>query len=198
MKKIGLKALFSVFIFFTVSVCTQAQTLSWEISFTMGIQRQSLPILRQIQMETGDLFQIAVKPDSGCFFYIVYYGAAREITVLYNAFIQGGTDTNIGAYNLTEPSGVESIFVIASLARQVNLENLIQSYNSSPGSQQHANNLYREIMRLQTAASELGEPASSFITGGGTSRTAAEGSAQNQVTRFSGKALYVRAITIRH
>jgi len=196
MRKAIVQTAAGICLFFAAGVL-QAQTLSWEVKFLRGSQQDSVPISRQIRMETGDVFQIAIKADADCFSYVVFYNSSREIRILRNAPLAGGTEINISPLVLEKPSGVETVYVIMSLERQANLESLIQAYNNNPNSQQHANNLYREIVSLQAAASELGEPASAFIASGGTTRGAAANSAQ-QGTRFTQKAMYVRAITIRH
>ena len=191
----------TILMFFAIGVSLNAQDLSWEIIFSRGIQQESVPISRQIRMETGEQFQISILSDSNSFCYLVHYGSSREIAVLFNSQIRGGNEVNIGPFQLINPSGIETIYVIMSLERQTELERLIQAYNNNPNSRRHANNLLREVARLQTAASELGEPASAFIASGGTTRTAVStesNTIQNRVTRFSEKVLYVRAITIRH
>jgi len=194
MKKIAV-----MFVFFTAGFCLYAQAFDWDLKFLKGRAQESLPISRQIRMETGDTFLITVKPEADCFCYVVFYDSAREITVLKDAPLMGGVEINIGPFELEEPAGVETFYVIMSLERQKNLESLIQTFNGSPNSRQNANNLYNEVVNLQKAASSLGEPASSFIASGGTTRAGpADAVQQTQVTRFSGKAVYVRAITIRH
>ena len=111
-----------------------------------------------------------------------------------NRNITGSEELLFGPFRLTEPAGTETIYIIMSQERQVNLEALILHFNNNPDSRQHANNLYREVVNLQNSVSRLGEPASSYIPSGGTSR----GNTQQYATRFSGNNLYVRAITIRH
>jgi hypothetical protein len=186
------------FIFFIFGFCLYAQTLAWDVRFLKGREQESLPISRQIRMETGESFLITVKPEADCFCYVVFYDSSREITVLKNAPLLGGVEVNIGPFQLEDPAGVETFYVIMSMERQKNLESLIQAFNSS-NSRQNANNLYNEVVNLQKTASSLGEPASSFIASGGTTRAGPlDAVQQTQVTRFSGKATYVRAITIRH
>ena len=189
MKKIMVLAFF----LFT-AVLLFAQTLSWDITFLRGRNRESVPISRIIQMETGQSFQIAITPAVNSFCYIILNNSARQISILYNQPIRAGNDINIGPMRLTEPSGTETLYVIISLERQTSLENLIQTHISNPESRQHADNLRREIVRLQNTVSELGEPSSAFIPSGGTTR----GSTQEHVTRFSGQSLYVRSIAVRH
>jgi hypothetical protein len=193
MKKIAV-----MFVFFTAGFCLYAQTFAWDVKFLKGREQESLPISRQIRMETGDSFLITVKPEADCFCYVVFYDSSREITVLKDAPLMGGVEINIGPFELEEPAGTETFYVIMSLERQKNLESLIQAYNGN-NSRQNANNLYNEVVNLQKAASSLGEPASSFIASGGTTRSGSlDAVQQTQATRFSGKAMYVRTITIRH
>jgi len=182
-----------LFLFLTAGVCIQAQTLSWDIKFLKGTARESVPINQIIRMENGEDFLITVIPAADCFGYIVCYDSNREISVLYNAPMNGRNEVYFGPFEVEEPQGTETLYVIISLERQTRLESLIQTFNSNQ-SRQNANNLYREVVSLQNTASGLGEPASNFIPSGGTSR----GSSEEYATRFSGKDIYVRAITIRH
>jgi hypothetical protein len=193
-----MKKIAAMFVFFTTGICLYAQALAWDVKFLKGRAQESLPISRQIRMETGDFFLITVKPEADCFCYVVFYDSSREITVLKDAPLMGGVEMNIGPFELEEPAGIETFYVIMSLERQKNLESFIQTFNNN-SSRQNANNLYNEVVNLQKTVSSLGEPASSFIASGGTTRAGpSEQAQQTQVTRFSGKAMYVRAITIRH
>jgi hypothetical protein len=187
-----------VFFFLYIGVCLQAQNLSWDIIFLKGTAQESVPISRQIRMEPGETFLITIKPETNCFSYVVFYNSSRNIFVLQDTPITGGVEVNVGPFELEAPPGVETIYVIIGMNRQTDLEKLIQAYNSNPNSRQNANNLYHEVVNLQTTVSNLGEPASSFIASGGTTRGTANNALQTQVTRFSGKTMYVRAITIRH
>jgi hypothetical protein len=187
-----------IFFFLYIGASLQAQNLSWDIKFLKGAAQESIPISRQIRMETGEIFLITIKPETDCFCYVVFYDSSREIFVLRDAPITGGVEVNVGPFELEDPPGVETIYMIISMNRQTDLEKLIQAYNSNPNSRQNANNLYHEVVNLQTTVSNLGEPASSFIASGGTTRGASNNAQQTQVTRFSGKTMYVRAITIRH
>ena len=191
MKKIAV-----LFLFLVAGVCLQAQTLSWDLKFLRGRVQESVPVSQIIRMQTGDAFQFTLLPAANTFCYIIFYDSQREIKVLHDKPLTGGTEAFFGQYALTPPSGMETIYIIMSLERQTNLESLIQSFNNNAGSRQHANNLYREVVNLQNRVSRLGEPASSFVPSGGTTRSVVN--TQQYVTRFSGNDLYVRAITIRH
>jgi len=189
-----MKKIAALFVFFTAGFGLYAQAFAWDIKFLKGKEQESVPISRQIRMETGETFLITVKPEADCFCYVVFYDSERKISVLRDAPLSGGIEISIGPYGLEDPAGTETFYVIMSLERQKNLETLIQTYKDSPNSRQNANNLYREVVNLQNAASKLGEPASAFIASGGTTRSGSE----EYATRFTDKAMYVRAITIRH
>jgi hypothetical protein len=194
-----MRKIIAAFFFLYIGVYLQAQNLSWDIKFLKGTAQESVPISRQIRMETGETFLITIKPETDCFCYVVFYDSAHEIFVMRDAPITGRVEVNVGPFVLEAPPGIETFYVIISINRQTELEKLIQAYNSNSNSRQNANNLYREVVNLQTTVSNLGEPASSFIASGGTTRSGpADSIQQTQVTRFSGKAMYVRAITIRH
>ena len=182
------------FFFIVTAVGLGAQTLSWDIKFLKGREQESLPISRTIRMETGEIFQISIAPVSDCYCYVVCYDSQRHIIVLYDQSLKGGYELFLDPVELKSPRGTETLYVIMSLERKTVLENLIQNHRSNPGSRQYSDNLYREVVRLQNEASGLGEPTSAFIASGGTTR----GNAEGQVTRFADKALYVRAIAIRH
>jgi len=184
-------------VFFSAFLSLYAQSLSWEIKFYKGKNSETVPISRQITMKTGEILLITIKPETDCFCYIVFYDSERQISVLRNAPVQKDVEVKIGPFELEEPSGVETFYVIMSLTKQSNLESLIQAFNANSNSRQNANNLYNEVANLQKTASNLGEPASSFVASGGTSRGAPDETVQ-QATRFSGKNIYVRAITVRH
>jgi len=189
-----MKKITAICLFVLAGVCLQAQTLSWEIKFTRGRARESVPIDKIIRMESGDSFQVTITPESDCFVYIVCQDSERQIIVLQNRPATEGNEIRLGPVKVEDPPGTETLYIIMSLERQVKLETLIQEYNRNRDSKQHANNLYREVVSLQNTASSLGEPASSFIASGGTTR----GGGEENATRFSDKKLYVRAITIRH
>jgi len=189
-----MKKIVMVCLFIFTAVCLQAQTLSWDIQFLSGRAQESVPINQIIRMQTGDVFLITIRPASDCFGYIVSYDSQRQVNVIFNEPLLGGDVIYIGPFDIEPPSGTETLYVIMSMERQTRLEGLIQSYSDNPDSRQHSSSLYREVVKFQNEVSVLGEPASTFIASGGTTR----GRSGNYVNRFSGKDLYVRAISIRH
>ncbi|MCL2719952.1 MAG: DUF4384 domain-containing protein [Treponema sp.] len=189
-----MKKIILILLIFTFTFCKQTQELTWEVKFQKGQTQESVPINQIIQMVNGETFLFAVHPDKDAYCYIICYDSSREIMVLHDQLIPGGQEKIFGAFQIEDPPGTETIYLIMSLERQNNLESLIQNFHNNLESRQASNNLYREILSLQNSVSRLGEPASSYVPGAGTAR----GASQQHVTRFSGSNLYVRAITIRH
>jgi hypothetical protein len=191
------KMAFGVFLVLAASyLCqqAQAQSLTWDIKFLQGAKWESVSIARAIRMENGEKFQIAIKPVSDSYCYVVLQDSAREMFVINDKPIKAGAEINLGPYEIVDPPGAETLYVIMSLAKQDKLESLINAYNANPGNSQNGENLRQEIARLQDVVSALGQPSSEFIPGGGTSR----GSTQEYVTRFTEKNIYVSPIIIRH
>ena len=181
-----------------------SESLDWQIQFLSGRARESIPISEPIIMENGSEFRLTIRTDSDSYCYVISYGSDRQIDVLHNQILKGGTPLNLGPVRIYETPGIknatETVYVIMSLSKQTNLERLIEYYNNNQGSQQYTNNLYREIVRLQNAVSALGEPRSEIITGGGTTRSVdnADNNEQSLATIFTGKEIYVSPIAIRH
>jgi len=187
-----MKKLILVFLFVLLSVCVYAQDLTWDIVFQKGRTPEFIPISNIIRMETGETFQFSITPHSNAWCYIILYDSQRKVYVLHNERLSANIEKFFGPFQLEEPKGTETIYVILSLERQADLERLISVYNNSQ-TQADGNNVFRAIQRLQS--SMIGEPASSYIPSGGTTRGT---SSQQYATRFSGKNIYVRTIIIRH
>ena len=192
MKKASAVLFFVIFCF-----NIQAQDLAWDINFEKvnGRELESLPVSQIIRLVTGDIIQFSVMPASNAWCYVLFYDSQRQISILHDQQLSASQNRIFGPFELTEPAGTETIYVIIGLEKQTNLERLIREFNNNPGSRTSANNLYREIIGMQSSVSKLGEPASSYIPSGGTTRGTA---LKQNVTRFTGRDLYVRAITIRH
>ena len=189
----NMRKIIAICVFLAAGFYIQAQTLSWDIRFLKGEEMESLPISQIIRMETGEIFWICIESTSDCYCYVVSYDSQRQISVVYDELLEAGDEIRLGYFRIANPPGTETLYVLMSLQRQTLLETLIQNLNANPDSRQHADNLRREVFRLQNDASSLGDPASSFIASGGTSR-----GNEGYVTRFSEKDLYVRTIVIRH
>ena len=185
-------------------ISQSSESLEWQIRFLSGTKMESLPIDEIIMMENGSEFRLVITPDLDSYCYVISYGSDRQIDVLHNQILKGGTPLYLGPVRIYGVSGAgnatETLYVIMSLSRQINLERLIEYFDKNKGSQQHTNNLYREIVRLQRAVSILGESPSEIITSGGTTRSTdkTDNIGQSLATKFSGKEIYVIPIAISH
>ncbi|MDR0312818.1 MAG: DUF4384 domain-containing protein [Treponema sp.] len=189
-----MKKITAIFFSLAAAMNLYGQTLSWDIKFLQGSGQESVAISRTIRMDTGEAFLISITPALDCFCYVILYDSSREIFVLHDRPIRGGATIHLGPFFIEDPPGTETLYVIIGMERQTMLEALIQNFSNN-GSRQNANNLYREVVNLQATVSGLGEPVSSFILSAGTNRGDSPG---EYATRFTGKDMYVRAITIRH
>ncbi|MDR2700820.1 MAG: hypothetical protein LBB72_00150 [Spirochaetaceae bacterium] len=192
MKKIFLACLFIGIVVLQVPA-QKTQGLTWDIQFQKGKERVPVPNSQTITVESGQDFFIVISPASDCFCYVLSQNSERNIFLLHDQPVKGEMKIRLDPLKTDASPGTKTVYVIMSLAKQTKLEGFIKSYKSDLNSQRHANNLQGEIARLQEAASGLGEPASALIASGGTTR----GENQESATRFSGKNIYVRTITIR-
>jgi hypothetical protein len=181
------KKVISVFFFVIVTVCLQAQNLTWNLKFLKGAE--SVSVSRIIQMETGQPFQFTITPDLNSYCYVILYDSDRKIEVYHSK--QLNNSVIFGPWSLGGTPGTDIFYVIMSLERQDRLESLIETYNRSR-SAQNTENLHKEIINLQNKVSEPGEPPGIFIAGGGTTR------GDEYINHFTGKNLYVRPINLRH
>jgi hypothetical protein len=194
-----MKKVIALFFFVAMAVCLQAQDLTWDLKFLKGRERESVQVSRIIQMDTGEPFQFIITPGSNCYCYVILRDSNQKIDVRCNEFLT--KEKTFGPWPLSG-SGTEIFYVIMSLEGQSNLENLIVAYKNNPSSQQNADNLYKEVVRLQNLASVPGvsgspiEPSGGVVIQGGS--TGARGGDKEYINHFDGKNLYVRPISIRH
>jgi len=169
------------------------RALTWDIQLLLGGEREALPKSQSITVDGEQNLFIIVIPASDCFCYIISQNAERKLFILHDQPIKGEGRIRVNPLQADKSPGVKTLYVIMSLDKQAKLEDAIKNFKGDSNSQRNVNNLQGEIAKLQDTASGLGEPASALITSGGTTR----GSAQDLITRFSEKSLYVRTITIR-
>ena len=193
MKKMFLVCLFTGISVFQV-YAQKAQSLTWDIQLQKGRDWAVIPKSQIITAESGQDMTFFISPESNSFCYIISQNSERKLFVLHDQPIKSEMEIKVEPLKADNSPGAKTMYVIMSLERQTKLEDAIKNYKSDPGSQRFAGNLLGEIAKLQDTASGLGEPASAVITSGGTTRGEA---AENSITRFSEKSLYVRTISIR-
>ena len=203
MRKMPLAYVAILFLSFLPSplVSQSSKSLDWQIQFRSVKIREPKPILKpineEIAVENGSECWLVIKADADSYCYVVCYTSDKDLFVLHNQALRGGAEKTIRIGVVRDPPGIETIYMIMSLSRQTNLEKLIENFEKNKGSRQHFNNLYYEVVNMQNTVSGLGEPVGTIISSGGTTRST-DGDDQNFATKFSGKEIYVRPITIRH
>jgi len=196
MKKTFLICFFIGIVVFQVQT-QNTQELTWDLQILKGGEREPLPRSQSITVESGQNIYIVVSPFADCFCYIISQNLEKKLFILHDQPVKGEMKVRVNPLQADKSPGVKTLYVIMSLARQTKLEDFIRSYKGDLNSQQYANNVQGEVAKLQDTASGLGEPANALVTTGGTTRGEAEEGERAIATRFSGKNIYVRTVTIR-
>jgi len=192
-----MRKIFLVCLFIGIGVfqayAQETQNLIWDIQLLKGKEREPLPKTQTITVENEQNVYIIISPASDCFCYALIQNSDRKLFVLYDQPVKGEMKIRVNPLQADNSPGTKTLYVIMSAEKQTKLEDVIKNYKSDINSQRYANNVQGEIAKLQDTASGLGEPSSALITTGGTTR----GESEESITRFSGKNIYVRTITIR-
>jgi len=167
------------------------QDLTWDIQLLKGRELGPLPKSQSITVENGQNLYIIISPAFDCFCYIISQNSERKLFILHDQPVKGEMKIRVNPLQADNSPGVKTLYVIMSLEKQTKLEDVIKDYKNAINSQRYANNVHGEIAKLQDTASDLRKPAGEIIVSVGTTRGDEE-----YVTRFSGKNVYVRTITI--
>ena len=99
-------------------------------------------IARDTTLKTGDQIKFFLKMESPCYLYLIYQSSQRELSVLYPARFKhhdGKQTPSVNQYipegsqwfELDEYSGKEKFFLLAASIRLLDLEDLINQYESA-------------------------------------------------------------------
>jgi len=171
----------------------KTQDLTWDIQLLKGKDREPLPRNQTVTVESGQNVFIIISPTNDCFCYVICQNSDRKLFILYDQPVKGEMKIRVNPLQGDNSPGSKTLYVIMSTEKQSKLEDAIKNYKSDLTSQRYANSVQGEIAKIQDTVSGLGEPSNALITTGGTIR----GDSDDSVTRFSGKSIYVRTITIR-
>jgi len=119
-------------------------------------------ITRDTDLKSGDRIKFFVKLESPCYFYLIYQSSQGEVSVLYPfRFTQlDGQDTRFGKhyipadrqwFELDEHTGREKFFLLASTNRLLDLETLVNHYESADKTKksEQADKISAEIRKLR-------------------------------------------------
>jgi len=99
-------------------------------------------ITRDTDLKSGDRIKFFVKPESPCYLYLIYQSSQRELSVLYPLRFKQLDDRETWSdrqyipdgnqwFELDEHTGREKFFLLASIQRLVDLETLVNQYESA-------------------------------------------------------------------
>jgi len=147
-------------------------------------------------VETGQTFRISITPDSDSFCYVLLYSDGKFF-ILHDEPLQFGKPLTVAPLLANNTPGRKSLYVIMSLARQENLENIIKNYRNNP--EKEMSKLHETITGLQQVISNSGRLSQPPIPTGGTVSSVGRPSTgvASQETSFSGRNIYVSTFSIR-
>ena len=94
-------------------------------------------IEKDTTLHTGDQMKMFIKPQSNCYIYLIYLSSAAELMLLYPTDLSASrTTTGIAHFipngsawfALDEQTGKEKFYLLASVRRLTELENLLSKY----------------------------------------------------------------------
>jgi len=129
-------------------------------------------ISRDTALKSGDQIKFFIKPESPCYLYLIYQSSQRELSVLYPArFNQLDAEGTVSGkqyipdgnqwFELDEHTGQEKFFLLASIKRLVDLETLVNRYESADKTKKSAladkitveiRNLRKQHLKFKTYA----------------------------------------------
>lgn len=119
-------------------------------------------ITRDTTLKTGDQIKFFLQLKSPCYLYLIYQSSQRELSVLYPARFKHHDDKDARPvkhyipegnqwFELDEYSGKEKFFLLAASIRLLDLENLINKYESADNAKKSglADKITSEIRNLR-------------------------------------------------
>jgi len=168
-------------------------------SWSMGLQNvrsgEMVPFSAPVAASTGEQFRLVISSEAECFAYVIYESPdGNDVLVLHSGAMQKGEIWRSGVFQLTEPKGSESLFVLVSRNEQRTLAQRISAMGNNPtASQRRA--VMNEVFRIRSDVSKTREAPEKPVLMGGAARGQED---RNQGVEFSGSAAYVKTISIEH
>ena len=191
-----MKKLTLVVLFLGSVHCLFAQTgngISWSMSL-VNKAGDGLPFTRPADMKEGDEFSLHIKLDEDAYCYVVAEDSDRNIAVLHKALQSAGSETVLGPMLLTPPAGSETLYVIVSKEAKTGLENKIAALMADGGSRRAGRELLGEVFTLRRETSQFKKNPEKPVAMGGAFRSGKK----TEGTVFSGAAMYVETVVVKH
>ena len=177
---------------------------AFEALVVEGNVTKQVPIKEDIKLKTGDQLKLFVELRKPCFVYVIHHGARGEIQRLFPYDIQQFTTDyqtskiyeippNDGWFRINEQAGLETFYLVASVQRFADLEQLLATYAATQPAEQPlaATNIVAELRNLlkqHRASMKPGRP----VPIAGNMRKGIEG------VEITAPQLYIETFTIEH
>ena len=170
------------------------KTLGWSLALQNLKSGEMLPFQTPVKSSSGERYRLIIVPQTNCFYYIIVEEANGNMAVYSTGALKGGETWQSPTFQLTAPSGTETLFVITSLKEQKDLVKRISDFSKNPGVTQRRG-LMDELNRLRSQVSKFKETPEKPVLMGGTIRRKDK---EDMGVAFSGQDIYVKTISIEH
>ena len=170
------------------------KSFNWSMSLQNVKTNETVAFSAPIRSATGEQFRLAIQPSAASYIYVIAESPdGNDVDVLFAGSLKSGETWYSAIFELADPRGTESLFVIASLDEQKTLAQRINNLKKNNGSSKRA--LMNEVYRIRSDISKFKEAPEKPVLMGGAARGSEE---QDQGVEFSGLATYVKTISIEH
>jgi len=166
------------------------QNLTWSMALHKG--NESVSFSRPVAMKNGDSFSLSIQASQACYAYIVYTDPQGQMDIIFNKRL-AANEVWRETYELTPPSGRETIQIVISLTEQKDLQSAISAFGKQSDART-TKDLNDAVAGARRSASQFSENPEKPVGMGG----AVRGSEITGGTEFSGASVYVKTIVITH
>jgi hypothetical protein len=177
---------------------------AFEALVAEGKVTKQVPVKEDMRLNTGDQLKMFVELRKPCFIYVIHHGARGEIQRLFPYDIQQFTTDyetskiyeippNAAWFRINEQAGLETFYLLASVQRLTDLEQLLATYDAAQAAEQTlaATNILAELRNLlkqHRASVKPGRP----VPIAGNMRKGIEG------VEITAPQFYIETFTIEH
>lgn len=173
----------------------QNRTVTWSLALQNYRTGEMVSFGSPVQSWTGEQYRLVITPAAACYCYIIYESPdGTEAAVLYSGPLKQGDTWYSAVFELSQPSGSESLYIITSRDEQKTLAQRITAFASGSGAAQRRA-LMNEVFRIRSNSSRFREAPEKPVLMGGASRGSPE---KNYGVEYSGSEVYVKTISLEH
>ena len=177
---------------------------AFEALVAEGNVTKQVQIKEDLKLKTGDQLKMFVELRKPCFVYVIHHGARGEIQRLFPYDIQQFTTDyqtskiyeippNDGRFRINEQAGLETFYLVASVQRLTDLEQLLATYAAAQPAEQplagtNVLTELRNLLKQHRASVKPGRP----VPIAGNMRRGIEG------VEITAPQFYIETFTIEH